>query len=72
MVLFLSPYHCELNPIELVWSQAKGNILSDKFSFKLADVKALTPAAFQLVAPENWSDYVCHVVRVEEQMWTND
>lgn len=35
-------------------------------------MKALTPAAFQLVAPENWSDYVCHVVRVEEQMWTND
>ena len=25
-VLRLPPYHCELNPIELVWAQVKGEV----------------------------------------------
>ncbi|KAM7288001.1 uncharacterized protein ISCGN_031690 [Ixodes scapularis] len=43
VVLSLPPYHCELNPIELEWSQAKGYIASHNVTFKIVDVEALTP-----------------------------
>ncbi|KAG0421989.1 hypothetical protein HPB47_002161 [Ixodes persulcatus] len=71
-VLSLPPYHCELNPIGLVWSKVKGYIASQKISFKLAEVEALAPAALQQVTAENWSSYVHNAVRVEERMWANN
>ncbi|XP_040075170.2 uncharacterized protein LOC120847464 [Ixodes scapularis] len=71
VVLRLPPYHCDLNLTELVWSQIKGYIASQNVTFKLADVEALTPVALQQVTAENWSSYVHHVARVEEQMWIN-
>ncbi|KAJ8911297.1 hypothetical protein NQ315_003288 [Exocentrus adspersus] len=40
-VLRLPPYHCELNPIELVWAQVKGDVARNNTSFKLSDVKIL-------------------------------
>ncbi|XP_042144476.1 uncharacterized protein LOC115328335 [Ixodes scapularis] len=72
VVLRLPPYHCELNPIELVWSQVKGYIASRNVTFKLADVEALTPVALQQVTAENWSSYVHHAIGVEERMWADD
>lgn len=29
-ILRLPPYHCELNPIELVWAQVKGHVAKNK------------------------------------------
>jgi transposase len=34
VVAGLSPYHCSLNPIELVWTQLKGYVARHKKSFK--------------------------------------
>ncbi|XP_077485139.1 uncharacterized protein LOC144095228 [Amblyomma americanum] len=44
-VLILPPYHCEFNPIELVWSQVKGYIASRNKCFTLAKVEKLLPEA---------------------------
>lgn len=71
MVLSVPPYHCELNPINLVWCQVKGSIACQDISFKLADVEALDPAALQQVFPENWSSYAHRAVKVEERMWAD-
>lgn len=38
-VIRLPPYHCELNPIELIWAQIKGKVARENTTFKLADVK---------------------------------
>ena len=41
-VIRLPPYHCELNPIELCWSQVKGHIKRYNQKFTLSTVKDLT------------------------------
>ncbi|XP_040061736.1 uncharacterized protein LOC120836761 [Ixodes scapularis] len=71
-VLRLPPYHCELNPIELVWSQVKGEVASKNQSFKIAEVEKLTATALQSVSSENLESYVEHAIEVEEQMWEAD
>ncbi|CAH4034426.1 unnamed protein product [Pieris brassicae] len=40
-VLRLPPYHCELNPIELVWADVKGYVARNNTTFKMVDVKKL-------------------------------
>ncbi|KAJ8977759.1 hypothetical protein NQ317_001123 [Molorchus minor] len=44
-VLRLPPYNCELNSIELIWAQGKGNVARENTTFQLADVKKLLQAA---------------------------
>ena len=38
-VLRLPPYHSELNPIELIWSQVKGRVAKSNTTYRLDDVK---------------------------------
>ena len=40
-VLRLPPYHCELNPIELIWGDLKGFVGRGNSTIKAEDVKAL-------------------------------
>lgn len=41
IVLRLPPYHCELNPIELIQADMKYMVASRKVTFKFADMKIL-------------------------------
>ena len=61
-VLRLPPYHCELNPIELIWSQVKGYVARENRTFKLAEVERLSREALAAVTPELWSNCCRHVV----------
>ncbi|XP_049274292.1 uncharacterized protein LOC125759487 [Rhipicephalus sanguineus] len=38
-IVRLPPYHCEFNPVEMVWSQVKGYIAANNRSFILARVE---------------------------------
>ena len=60
-VVRLPPYHCELNPIELCWSQVKGYIKENNTKFTLTFVKELTYGGFSKVGPEQWKRNVIHV-----------
>ncbi|CAH2010038.1 unnamed protein product [Acanthoscelides obtectus] len=71
-VLRLPPYHCELNPIELIWAQVKGYIARHNTTFKLPDVKVLLETSIQLVTPEAWQNAIRHVVKEETKMWQLD
>ncbi|CAK1579332.1 unnamed protein product [Parnassius mnemosyne] len=51
-VLRLSPYHCDLNPIELVWAQAKGHVARHNRSFKMEEVKKLLLESISNVTPD--------------------
>ncbi|KAJ8969535.1 hypothetical protein NQ317_008615 [Molorchus minor] len=60
VVLRLPPYHCELNPIELIWAQIK-------------DEKVNSGSRGYNVTEENWSNCVRHVIEKEEnRMWKLD
>ena len=64
--------HCELNPIELVWSKVKGYLRVNNTSFKLADLESLVPAAFRSVSQEMWRHFCTHAIRKEEKFWEKD
>ena len=72
-VVRIPPYHCELNPIELCWSQVKGYIKEHNTDFKLSSVKQLTYDGFKKVGPAEWKRNVKHVKsKAEEFYWIAD
>lgn len=71
-VLRLPPYHCELNPIELVWAQIKSEVARKNKTFKLADVKILLNEAISNVTANDWKKCVVHVKKDEQRMWDLD
>lgn len=72
-VLRLPPYHCCLNPIELVWSQVKGHVAKHNKTFKINDVKELLFQGIQSVTADRWKSCVQHVIDVEEKrLWEID
>lgn len=71
-VLRLPPYHCELNPIELVWAQVKGEVARKNTSYKLQDVEKHMRKAMENVTSDNWKNCVKHTMKEEEKMWKLD
>ncbi|XP_049271882.1 uncharacterized protein LOC125758591 [Rhipicephalus sanguineus] len=71
-IVWLPPYHCIFNPIEMVWSQVKGYIAANNGSFTLAGVEELLNEAIALVTTESWVRDCVHVVRLEEEAWGQD
>ncbi|XP_026821732.1 uncharacterized protein LOC113560174 [Rhopalosiphum maidis] len=72
MVLRLPPYHCELNPIELVWSMVKSYVKSNNTTYKTIDVKHLLHQAIDRVKPEDWQSFIRHVKDEEQKFWDVD
>lgn len=71
-VIRIPPYHCELNPIELVWSQVKRHVAMNNLNYKLNEMPALIDNAFTSVSTVQWSNYCRHVEDIEGEMWTMD
>lgn len=66
-VLRLPPYHCELNPIECVWSEVKRYVASNNSTFKLKDVEV--HKAFENVTAEKWKNYERHIIGEEKKFY---
>lgn len=71
-VLRLPPYHCEFNPIELIWGQIKGEVARNNTTFKMKDLHPLFHQAIGNVSAENWKKAIRHAQSVEEKMWQVD
>ncbi|XP_050295356.1 uncharacterized protein LOC126735393 [Anthonomus grandis grandis] len=71
-LLRLPPYHCELNPIELIWAQIKGEVARKNTTFKLNDVKLLLSEAINGVTADDWKKCIGHVIKEEQKMWDLD
>ena len=72
-VVRIPPYHCELNPIELCWSQVKGYIKEHNKEFILTAVKRLTYEGFNKVGAAEWKKNIEHVKRkAEDYYWEAD
>ncbi|XP_054281219.1 uncharacterized protein LOC128998888 [Macrosteles quadrilineatus] len=68
-VLRLPPYHCDLNPIELVWAKVKNEVARTNTDYSLHSVEALLNNALDNVSNEDWRKAVKHVMGVEDLMW---
>lgn len=64
-VLRLPPYHCELNPIELIWARVKQEVASKNITFKPNDAERLLREAVDNVTAVHWHDCVEHVKKME-------
>ncbi|CAK1583756.1 unnamed protein product [Parnassius mnemosyne] len=62
------PYHCELNPIELVWADVKGYVARKNTTFKMADVKKLLQEALGNISAEKWQNCISHVKKEESKL----
>ncbi|XP_054267154.1 uncharacterized protein LOC128989301 [Macrosteles quadrilineatus] len=71
-VLRLPPYHCELNPIELVWAKVKNEVARTNTDYSLKSVETLLDDALNNVTANDWKSFVNHVKKVEEFMWEVD
>lgn len=67
-VLRLPPYHCELNPIELVWAEIKNYVAANNKNFKMAEVKQLLLTALANFNSAKWKKCIEHVIKEEEKM----
>lgn len=72
IVLRTPPYHCELNPIELVWAQVKYLVATQNTTYKISDVEKIFQEAIKHVDSEKWQKCVEHVKEVEKKMWQLD
>ncbi len=71
-ILRLPPYHCDLNPIELIWSQVKGTVARRNRDFSLKSTAKLTDEAIKEVSVSDWNNAIAHVDKVVEQYMKND
>ncbi len=70
--LRLPPYHCELNPIELVMAQLKKIIAKHNFYYNSIEFKNLISKAFLEMDSNFWLNCIKHVVNIESQFWISD
>ncbi|CAG2202885.1 unnamed protein product [Mytilus edulis] len=72
-VLRLPPYHCEFNPIELIWGNLKGFVGQENSTFKQNDVKSLIQKGFEQINSTTWFNSCNHVKNnIEPKYWQKD
>ena len=70
-VLRLPPYHCDLNPIELIWGDLKQYIARENKTFKKADMEQLIRHSFTTITQSKWANACKHVEQVERDYREN-
>ena len=70
--LRLPAYHCQLNPIENIWSKVKGQVAANNKTFKIADTKRLTIEAIKDVNKEYFERCEQHSIKIEQNYWKKD
>lgn len=68
----LPPYHCDLNPIEYIWSTVKRRVAENNVAQSNADIEQLTKEAFASVTGDEWKKVCGHVDELRSSYWVND
>jgi len=63
----LPPYHCQYNPIELIWAQFKGRVAEKNSTFKIADVEALVNKEIDAITTDDWAKCGEHCAKLQEE-----
>lgn len=64
-VIKLPPYHCDLNPIEEIWSLVKRKVASKNLGIPGTQTEDLIRECFATVTAEDWKKYTDHVINIE-------
>lgn len=68
----LPPYHCDLNPIELIWAQLKTSIRKNNITFKMRNLEALILQAIEAIDQDHWLKACQHVDEIKNKYWCSD
>lgn len=71
-VLRLPPYHCDLNPIEMIWGQVKNKVASINNTFTLKSTLAFAEKCIGEVTAHAWKETVRHVVQIADKYRRSD
>lgn len=71
-VVRLPPYHCQYNPIELIWAQVKREVAEKNRTFKIEDVEKLTSEAIDNVTAADWEKCVMHAEKLQSDDWEKE
>lgn len=71
-VIRLPPYHCDMNPIELIWAELKAYVAKKNETFKAADVECLIAEGMGMIDQASWQKACEHVVGIEFAYWLQD
>ena len=71
-IVRLPPYHCQLNPIELVWGIEKNYVASENKEHKLSEVEDLFRKKREEIDQETCKKCIEHVKRIEEELYKSD
>ena len=71
-VVRLPPYHCDLNPIELIWADVKRYVATNNSTFKKKDTKHLIEEAFESIDAKKWENCCNHVKKIESEYRARD
>lgn len=71
-VLKLPPYHCDLNPIEKIWSLVKRRVAEKNVAQDPKEIVKLTEDAFESVTSQDWASQCKHVEHLEDEYFKND
>ena len=73
-VLRLPPYHCMLNPIEMVWSQLKQHCRRDNIHTNepAKVLELIRDVCNTKISLKNWENYVGHTIKVEQNFRKTD
>ena len=71
-IVRLPPYHCQLNPIELIWGIEKNYVASENKEHKLSEVEDLFRKKREEIDQETCKKCIKHVKRIEEEFYKSD
>ena len=71
-ILRLPPYHCDLNPIEMIWGITKNKVATNNTKFNLEETKKLTQEALGAIDGKVFASTCNHVIGVEDNYWQRD
>lgn len=70
-VVRLPPYHCDLNPIELIWSLLKRRIAEKNVGQEASQIVKITEEAFLSISAEDWKKECDHVKNIEDKYYND-
>lgn len=70
--LRLPPYHCQLNPIELIWAKLKTGIAKRNLNRNKEEFERLLSSSFPKIKSQYWQKCIRHVTKIEANYLISD
>lgn len=71
-IIRLPPYHPDLNPIEMIWSQVKQYIAKQNHNGSIKKIAEVCKQKMESMGNSEWGAVCANVKKLETEMWKNE